>query len=145
MNVISTKFCIAAGLLIVSFFSPSGDASDCALSENEKRESKQHTYQLSVTSPTGTPVRIKGSIAVGNPDRFISVDAETPYDLTVIGANYLLIVGATELRNSINFSLSIDGRIATSGSDNLLYTVGDGIPQPGGLFSANYQIEAATH
>jgi hypothetical protein len=110
------------------------------VSSGGQGRAEQHTYYLEITSTTGDPVRIKGSIAIAHPDQFVSIDVETPYDLTVIGGNYLIIVGAAEVRDSIDLSLSIDGRVATSGSNNPLYAVGDGMPKPGGLFSANYRI-----
>ena len=128
----------AIGSLIV-LISSSAYSTDCGMGGSPAHDSEQHKYSLTVKSTSGDRVRIKGSIAVAHPDQFISIDAETPYELTVVGAHYLLIVGSAEASDSIDFSLSIDGQEATSGSDNPLYSVGDGIPRPGGMFSANYR------
>jgi hypothetical protein len=139
------RLCSVSGLLAALLISSSARPSDCGQATHDIPQSKQHTYYLTVTSPTGTPVRIKGAVAVSHPDQFVAIDAETPYELTVVGSHYLIIVGAAEAHNLIDFSLSIDDQVATSGSENPVYSVGDGfVPRRGGLFSANYQIRAQT-
>jgi len=134
----------AIGLLVVSSFGSSAYSADCEWLGQHVGEQENHTYHLSVTSYSGGPVRITGSIAVSGPDQFVQIDTKTPYEITVVGQHYLLIVGSANVDESIDFSLSKDGQVATYGSDNPLYAVGDGIPSPHGLFSANYPMRDKT-
>ena len=119
-------------------------ADDCGARGNDGFSSKAHTYELVVTSTSGGPVKISGSVALMGPDGFVQIDAETPYRLTASGVSLLLIVSAVDTTDRIDFSLSIDGQVSTFGEDNTVYAVGENTPKPGSMFSSNYRVPDAS-
>ena len=117
-------------------------ASDCAAGGNNVSSSEARSYELTVTSTSGDPVKISGSVALMGPDNYLQINAETPYRLTMNGVNLLFIVSAVDSADRIDFSLSIDGQVSTFGDNNTVYAVGEDMP-PRSSFSANYQVIGA--
>lgn len=136
--------CIAMAAALALMSASTALTAECGTPEDGDSPNKTHTYVLAVTSTSGSPVQIAGSVALMGPDSFVQIDAETPYTLTVCGVNILLIVGALDAADRIDFSLSIDGQESWSGEDNTAISVGEDVLRPGSSFSSNYRAPDAS-
>ena len=136
------KLLVAVTTLLALNASSPSFASDCEGTSDVDPKINKKCYELSITSTSGMLTRITGSVALMGPDRYVKIDGETPFRLKVSGNNLVFIVSVEDSTDRIDFSLSVDGRVSTTGSDNSIYAIGEGIPKPGSLFSANYKERA---
>ena len=136
-------FAMPIATILVFIGGSTAIASDCGSQGNTFSSNKTHSYELTVTSTSEDPVRITGSVVLMGPDNYFQIHDETPYQLTASGVNLLFIVSAVDSADTIDFSLAIDGQVSTSGEDNTVYAVGQNIPKPDSLFSANYLVVVA--